>query len=1520
MPLTTRTVRQILVSLALLTCAVVAPTSAQWQRVTGVGNSFYNEVFFISASTGWITSQGATILRTTNSGVTWTAGTLPGATISANRDICFIDASIGFVSGSDSVWKTTNGGATWTGIGPAGRRPGSAVAWFADANNGVVGVGDCLDTSITFYRTTNAGVSWDSVRYTSTTGTAVGGIAYQNGTYVAACEGGKLWRSTDGGANWTYSNTGSNGWQEDIIASNGNLFIASANGTACGTAGGGVVLRSANGGSTWLTTNFATTIMWGATMYSSTGGWSCGDNGKAFRTVDGGASWTELSCGMSSIDAVDDIFFYDSTNGWAVGTAIYKYVGDSARVVPDTVNFGDVIILSWKDSTAALKSLGGPSMVTSRAIVGRDSTSFLGTGGLGPQLVPSCLQLPTALRFAPTTEGIKTARLEYRVNGMASPLSVVLIGRGVRPRIYADSTMRFDTILCVDRVVDSIPIENRGTAPLKITTITFTGTSPNAFAYNGVLPLTIPPGITTYLVFRSVALGSGPLSATAILETNEPDAARSPWRVHLSGFSQGISFQFNRPNPIVIPGAPPAQFCITYRNTGNGPQRIESIIPLTNDTTIKLILPIGPTTIPVGDSAQICFEATATDTALHQRKFRVRTMPCFVDTVLTVMFRPAAPVVAGPDILALRSQCGADRIDSFTISNAGTAPLIVGAPVIGGADRSEFSFLKSITAPDTLAPGDSRQILIRFAPADPNRFTTRSADITIPTNDIYHPSGVLRITLTGTITIARVRTSTDTIDVGELCLGEWSQSFALPVHNDGTASAVALILSPDTAIHSFKGHLPERPIMAGATDTIHLEVHPNRVGPLIMPMTIRAGPCNLVDTVIIVGTVVGIQLAQPPSMSMGPVRVGSTGTGTVRLQNNGILPFTIDRLTMEPSGSEFTIVSPVPPVVIAAGASIDVTVSLTPADTGAYSGQMIVHVGGRCPYEDTTAITALGTSASVVPLRGSIDMGTLSACDPNDVRRDTVVLTNAGTGAVELQSVALTDGSYFTIESAPTTPRPILPGETVTIIVATTPALVGEGVDTLLCDVDQADIPRLAIPITASRHAAAATIKTEAGEKLTTIDFGSMLPCAPDTFIVSRIFNSGDVSDTFDLSLSGPAYNIVTQTQVVLDSGSSVQVVLVATSADAGAQEELVVVSRLCGREWRFPVASTSVSLASHLEIATSQPLPVGVSATLSTRVVSQADVPLRISNVGVLDPLAEFLPSMSYVGTIVQPGASVPINLTGVPFVTGTRSITVVVELDGGCPTYDTVEVPLEVVAPNVRRRIHISAGTTVERWGALARIPLALLNPEQGILDSATIHLHVNPTLLDVRGLVSGTSLSGQWRLDDVVFAAATGDVHATIRSVSDSARPVSSDTALILEALVLRGPEVESSVRVVADSSDHGAIVTTDSGRFVLADYCDAHGRRLATTGSFALEQNTPNPFNPTTEIEFETPFPGRVSLQIFDDRGVLVKALLDETLPAGRRRITFDAGELPSGTYICRMTIGLQSIVRRMTLVR
>jgi len=83
-----------------------------------------------------------------------------------------------------------------------------------------------------------------------------------------------------------------------------------------------------------------------------------------------------------------------------------------------------------------------------------------------------------------------------------------------------------------------------------------------------------------------------------------------------------------------------------------------------------------------------------------------------------------------------------------------------------------------------------------------------------------------------------------------------------------------------------------------------------------------------------------------------------------------------------------------------------------------------------------------------------------------------------------------------------------------------------------------------------------------------------------------------------------------------------------------------------------------------------------------------------------------------------------------------------------------------------------------------------------------------------------------------------------------------------------------------------------------------------RRYGTEipNSFALLQNFPNPFNPTTTISFDLPEGSHVNISIYDAIGRKVETLADEEKSAGRYRITFDASAFPSGVYFCRLSAG------------
>jgi hypothetical protein len=89
---------------------------------------------------------------------------------------------------------------------------------------------------------------------------------------------------------------------------------------------------------------------------------------------------------------------------------------------------------------------------------------------------------------------------------------------------------------------------------------------------------------------------------------------------------------------------------------------------------------------------------------------------------------------------------------------------------------------------------------------------------------------------------------------------------------------------------------------------------------------------------------------------------------------------------------------------------------------------------------------------------------------------------------------------------------------------------------------------------------------------------------------------------------------------------------------------------------------------------------------------------------------------------------------------------------------------------------------------------------------------------------------------------------------------------------------------------------------------------------TVDNYALDQNFPNPFNPTTKISYALPQDGLVILKIYDALGREVSTLVNEFKQTGRYNASFDASKLSSGVYIYKLTSGKYSATKKMMLVK
>jgi len=86
------------------------------------------------------------------------------------------------------------------------------------------------------------------------------------------------------------------------------------------------------------------------------------------------------------------------------------------------------------------------------------------------------------------------------------------------------------------------------------------------------------------------------------------------------------------------------------------------------------------------------------------------------------------------------------------------------------------------------------------------------------------------------------------------------------------------------------------------------------------------------------------------------------------------------------------------------------------------------------------------------------------------------------------------------------------------------------------------------------------------------------------------------------------------------------------------------------------------------------------------------------------------------------------------------------------------------------------------------------------------------------------------------------------------------------------------------------------------------------------SFRLNANYPNPFNPSTKIEFEIIQPAFVELDVFDLSGKKIATLISEKMAQGSHSCIFESKNLASGIYFYQMTVGNYREVRKMTLIK
>jgi hypothetical protein len=101
--------------------------------------------------------------------------------------------------------------------------------------------------------------------------------------------------------------------------------------------------------------------------------------------------------------------------------------------------------------------------------------------------------------------------------------------------------------------------------------------------------------------------------------------------------------------------------------------------------------------------------------------------------------------------------------------------------------------------------------------------------------------------------------------------------------------------------------------------------------------------------------------------------------------------------------------------------------------------------------------------------------------------------------------------------------------------------------------------------------------------------------------------------------------------------------------------------------------------------------------------------------------------------------------------------------------------------------------------------------------------------------------------------------------------------------------------------------------------LADPVGVEDEMILPT-EFSLSQNYPDPFNPSTSIEYRVGSMEYVILKIFDVLGNEVATLVNEEKPTGRYDVEWNASNYPSGVYFYRLHAGTFIKTKKMLLLK
>lgn len=777
-----------------------------------------------------------------------------------------------------------------------------------------------------------------------------------------------------------------------------------------------------------------------------------------------------------------------SVGGWS--QAFTAQVGLSVTATATVSNGGSANLslsnITFSGAGAGDYSLRSPALAGDCAI---GSTVSAGT---------SCT---LAVRFAPTAlAGSHSGQVNLTHNAVGSPTALTLTGSALQGTLaVSSSTLAYGNVLQGSNSSQSFTLSNTGTAAVSGLGFTIgtasVGDTPGDFTRSGgTCGTTLNAGASctvqvTFTPSTAAVLNPGATSAraaTLTVSSNNASNASAP-TVRLTGTSVGLA------NPTAsTPAAFPSTLVgttsattrvVTLTNTRANPVTYSLAVTGTNAADFTSPAPVescqggGRVIAGGGGSCTVTFSFTPAVPGGAGGRSATATFnftgsgadpsPPAVPVALSGTATTAPGFAISATSLALASVVNtASTPGVLTVSNTGTANLVLSSLTLGGSFPADYTLGGTCTAGGTVAPGGNCTVSVTFTPG---AVGARGATLTLAHNDSTVNGGSTVVTLSGTgsPSLAAVLdlSGVSSLSFGDVLQGASSQ-LGFSIRNGNTnAGADALLLNGLSIVGAQAGDFTRggtctasTSLAGGQSCTVTVSFAPQAAGARSASVSISttaAGGASVAlsgnGVALADAALTGVPLAAFPSTL---VTTTSATTRTLGISNPRANAVSYTAAFSGTNAGDFAVTSQsCPSRVVPGGGSCTVTVSFTPANgaAGARSATLGFTLAGTGadPAPAALATAVSGTAELPAPAFGiSATALSFSAVVGSPVTRSAVV-TNTGTATLALSGLSFsgTQASDFALDASNscTATTTLAPAAACTLVVRYAPAAAGSG-------------------------------------------------------------------------------------------------------------------------------------------------------------------------------------------------------------------------------------------------------------------------------------------------------------------------------------------------------------------------------------------------------------------------------------------------------------------------------------------